>query len=181
MNLYELLKPLIPSLKWLEDNLVNLFPPAAYDEDPRNLPMNQPPYRWDTPQNARHSVRVLCDEVGLTLHDKNVITACVQQESGFMNRRPDGTPMKNINYYKNKNGVYYLDTDGNKIVASTDWGICQINDHYHVGKGKRWSSVASIVDNPDKAIKWMITMYKQGHLNQWVSYSSGAYLKYMPK
>ena len=125
------------------------------------LPPVVPAYKWDTKENSRHSVRVICDEMGLMWNEKNLITACIQQESQFDNNAVG----KNI-----KNGV----------VLSTDWGICQINDFYHVGPGKRWSSVAQIVDNPDKAVRWMIQMYKQGNLKLWVSYTSGAYKKYLP-
>lgn len=117
--------------------------------------------KWDK-ANARHSVRVICDEMGLTLYEKNVITACIQQESGFDNAAV-GRNMR----------------DGKLL--STDWGICQINDYWHVGPGKKWSSVQQILDNPEKAVRWMITLYKQGQLKLWVSYSSGAYMKYMPK
>lgn len=118
-------------------------------------------FLWDTPQNSRHSVRVICDEMGLTLYEKNLICACIMQESNFKNTAVG----KNI-----KDGV----------LLSTDWGICQINDYWHVGKGKYWPSVASIVENPERAVRWMITLYKQGQLKLWVSYSSGAYKKYMP-
>lgn len=147
---------------FVKEFLRAVFMRPAYDNGPLTHPVNQPVLLWDTPQNSRHSVRVLCDEAGLTLYEKNVITACIQQESNFRNEAVG----KNM-----KNGV----------LVSTDWGICQINDYYHVGAGKRWSSVEQIVKNPDKAVTWMIQMYKQGHLNLWVSYSSGAYKKYMPK
>ncbi|MCR4311328.1 MAG: transglycosylase SLT domain-containing protein [Candidatus Taylorbacteria bacterium] len=121
------------------------------------------PYKWDNYDSSRHSVRVICDEMGLTLAEKNLIAACIMQESQFNNNA--------IGRNKDKDGR----------VLSTDWGICQINDYWHVGTGKRWSSVAQIVNNPDKAVKWMIQMYKQGLLKLWVSYSSGAYKKYLGK
>ena len=130
------------------------------EEQPIPLPI-LPIYLWDTPKNARHSVRVICDEMGLTLYEKNVITACIQQESNF------------------KNSAVGRNIKDGKVV-STDWGICQINDYYHVGPGKRWSSVEQIVNNPEKAVRWMITLSKQGKLKLWVSFSSGAYKKYMP-
>lgn len=117
--------------------------------------------KWDNPKNARHSVRVICDEMGLSLNEKNIITACIQQESNF-NNKAVGRNVK----------------DGKLL--STDWGICQINDYWHVGPGKKWASVKEILDNPEKAVRWMVTLYKQGKLNLWVSYSSGAYKKYMP-
>ncbi len=141
--------------------------------NPPITPLPMPTYKWDTLANSRHSVRLICDEMlplkrtvlinGKYYLPKDVITAVIQGESGFNNKA------KCLN--KNAQGV----------VTSTDWGICQINDKYHVGAGKRWSSVAQIVNNPDKAVKWMIQMYNQGLLKLWVAYSSGAYKKFLPQ
>jgi hypothetical protein len=138
-------------------------PPQVKESAPSATPAPETigePYKWDTTANSRHSVRVICDEMGLTLAEKNLICACIQQESNF-NNKAIGRNMK----------------DGK--VLSTDWGIVQINDYWHVGPGKKWSSVQQILDNPDKAVKWMIQMYKQGLLKLWVSYTSGAYKKYL--
>lgn len=122
-----------------------------------------PEYLWDTYENSRHSVRVLCDLMGLTLAEKNLICACIEQESHFNNNA--------VCRNKNKAGV----------VTSSDWGICQINDYYQTGKGLFFKDADDIVKNPEKAVRFMINMYKAGKLRLWVSYSSGAYLKYMPK
>lgn len=124
---------------------------------------------WDTPETARHSIRVLCDSMGLTWNEKEIITACIYQESGFMNRYKDGSPVKNEN--KNKAGK----------VTSTDWGIVQVNDYYNIGSGKYWSSVDQVMNNPEKAVRWMITNYKQGKLSLWSSYKTGAYKKWLHK
>lgn len=118
-------------------------------------------YLWDTPAHARHSVRVICDEEGMTVTEKNLICAVVMAESGFKNNA------KCLN--KNKEGV----------VTSTDWGICQINDFYHIGKGLTFSSVQYVLDNPDKAIRWMIKMYRLSHLDWWIAYKNGSYKKYL--
>jgi hypothetical protein len=117
---------------------------------------------WDTPQHSFHAVRVICDDMGLTVDQKNLICACIYQESGF----------KNAAMCQNKDPK-------TGQVWSTDWGICQINDHYHIGPGKDFASVSYVVNNPDAAVKWMIRVYKQGGLGQWVSYSSGAYKKWL--
>lgn len=117
---------------------------------------------WDTPENARKSVRIICDEEKLSLSEKNLICAVIMGESGFKNTA------KNFN--KNAAGV----------TLSTDWGICQINDHYHIGTGKTFPSVAYVLENPDKVVRWMIKMYRAGHLNWWIAYKSGAYKKYLP-
>lgn len=119
------------------------------------------PLEFSTPKNAFHSVRVICDEQGLTLDEKNLICACIYQESEFWNT----AKCKN----KNKAGV----------VTSTDWGICQVNDYFHIGKGKDFESVQFILNNPDRVVKWMINQYKAGNLGMWVSYSSGAYKRWL--
>lgn len=114
-------------------------------------------YLWDTPEHAYHSVRVLCDEARLTLEQKNVICACIYQESGF------------------KNGAINHNTDSHGHIRSTDWGIIQINDHYHIGPGKDFPSVEYVLQRPEIVVAWMIGLFKAGKLNLWVSYSSGAY------
>ena len=119
--------------------------------------------QWNTPELARHSLRVICDEMGLTFDEKELITACIYQESRFNNNAKG--------YNKDHTGQ----------IVSTDWGIVQVNDFYHIGKGKYWSSVDQVLNNPDKAVKWMISLYKQGKLNLWVSYTSGAYKQWLHK
>ena len=115
---------------------------------------------WSTQKRAYHNVRVLCDLAFLSVEDKNTICACIYQESQF------------INAAKHENIV-----DGR--VASTDWGLCQINDYYNVGSGRAFSSVQDIVDNPQKAVQFMIQMFGEGQLHLWVSYSSGAYKQWL--
>jgi hypothetical protein len=168
--------------------------PSPVPAEPISMPMPEPtlppapaPLLWDTPENARHSIRVICDEElpiertvlvdGLYYLPKDVITACIRQESRFRNLRADGTPTRLEN----------LDKAGR--VWSTDWGICQVNDYWHIkGHGKpewdvrkEWESVEEVVANPEKVVRWMIRMYKAGQLGQWVSYSSGAYVRYLPR
>lgn len=123
---------------------------------------------WTDPLSNRHNVRVLCDKADLTLQAKNIITACVEVESGFYNYFPNGNPVIHKNF----------NTKG--ILTSTDWGIVQINDLYHCGEGKDFPSADFVMANPQKAVEFMIDMYKAGRLSLWVSFSSGAYLKYMP-
>ncbi len=113
---------------------------------------------WDTRANCYHGTRVLCDNAGLTYDEKNILCACIFQESRFNNN----AKCEN----KDKAGK----------VWSTDWGICQINDYWHIGPHKDFPSVQYVLDNPDKAVQWMIDYYQRnGNLNAWVSYSSGAY------
>lgn len=115
------------------------------------------PLYWDTPKHIYHAVRVTCDLNNLSVAEKNILCECIYQESRFNNGA--------INHNKNSAGV----------TLSTDYGICQINDYYHIGPGKDFPSVAYVLEHPDKVFEWMIGMYKKGLLKQWVSYSSGAY------
>ena len=115
---------------------------------------------FDTPQNAYHSVRVLCDQAGLTYAEKNLICECIYQESGF-----------------NQNSVCD-NKDSQGVVWSKDISICQVNTYFHIGAGKDFPSVEYVMANQDKVVLWMIKMYQQGLLKQWVSYSSGAYAQW---
>ncbi len=134
--------------------------PTAPDPLPAK-PEAKEPYNWDGFANSRHSVRVICDEEGLEWDEKNLITAVIHAESGFNNKA------KCIN--KKKDGT----------VSSTDWGICQINDYWHIGKGKSFESVEFVLSNPDKVVRWMIKMYRGGSLKLWVAYTNGSYKKYL--
>lgn len=130
--------------------------------EPPKPPSNSPPaLLWDTPRHAYHSVRVLCDEAELTVDEKNLICAVVYQESQFHNSA------KNEN--KNANGV----------VLSTDWGLCQINDHYHIGEGKDFPSVEFVLNNPAEVVSWMISQYRHGNLKMWIGFKSGAFKKWL--
>lgn len=149
-----------------------LYIPTPPMEEPKSAPQpvsvpitvpmpSEPAYLWRTPQEAYHSTRVICDESGLTVDEKNLICACIYQESTFKNGA--------INRNKNSRGE----------TTSTDWGICQINDYFNIGSGKPFPTVAYVVDNPEKAVRWMLKMYKQGHLNLWSSYKFGAYKQWL--
>lgn len=115
--------------------------------------------------NNRHNVRVLCDLAGLDFHSKNIITACIEQESDFYPLAKGPT---------NQNGTH-------------DWGICQFNDGtirhipLWIGQGAAFGNVQEVLNNPEKCVNLMIIEFKAGHINWWSSYSTGAYLKYMPK
>ena len=120
---------------------------------------------WSEPSNAYHNTRVICDQVGLSLDQKNILCACVFQESGFLtNPRPN----------QNK------DPQTGKV-WSTDYGICQINDYFHIGPHKDFPSVQYVIDNPEACILWMARIYKKtGNLNPWGSFSTGAYKVWLP-
>lgn len=127
------------------DNIIAVITP-----EPEPVPP-PPTLLWDTQKHSYHSTRVLCDEMGLSLEEKNLICACIYQESQF----------KNSAVGRNSN--------------TTDWGIVQVNDYYHIGAGKDFPSVEYVVNNPEKMVRWMIRCYKQGQLKMWASYSTGVY------
>lgn len=129
------------------------------------VPPAPPALIWDTQKDAWHSVRVLCDEMGLTYAQKNIVCACIFQESRF---RVNPKPNENIDP---KTGQ----------VWSTDYGIVQVNDHFHIGPGKDFPSVEYVIANPEKCVRWMISVMKEtGKLQPWSSYSTGAYLEWLP-
>lgn len=130
--------------------------PAAVDPDSIVYP-------WDTPAHMFHNTRVLADLAGLSVDDKNVLSACIYQESQF------------------NNGAINHNRDSAGKILSTDWGLCQINDYYHIGEGKDFPTVQYVLENPDKVVAWMIAQQQHGGLKQWVSYTSGAYKAWLPE
>jgi hypothetical protein len=124
-------------------------------------PMEKKEMLWDTPEHSRYNVRKICDEMGLSAAEKNLICACIFQESGFLNTA--------VCHNKNSKGE----------VISSDHGIVQINTRWHIGEGKTFPSVEYVVNNPEIMVRWMISMYKKGLLRLWVSYTSGAYKRWL--
>ncbi len=145
---------------------IELPVPPVVPEVPKPMEPAPPPVEillWDTPKEAWHSTRVLCDRADLTYTQKNTLCACVYQESRFL-RNPK--PNKNIR-------------DG--VVWSTDFGIVQVNDYFHIGIGKKFPSVQYVLDNPQKCIQWMIDTYRTtGKLQPWSSWVSGVYKQWLP-
>lgn len=123
---------------------------------PPTQPITPSRYDWDTPTLARHSVRVICDEEGLTVEQKDTMCATIGAESGWKTSA--------VNYNK-KNGK----------VVSTDYGICQWNDYYH---GKEISPDEA-VNNPEKAVRLMCAYWKRGQRDLWSAYKNGSYKKYL--
>ena len=115
-------------------------------------------------ENNRHNVRVLCDLAGLDLKGKNIITACIEQESDFW---PGAVGKPNPN-------------------GTRDWGICQFNDgKLHgvplwIGPGAAFPSTDFVLQNPRECVELMINLYKEGKIGLWSSFCTGAYLKFMP-
>ena len=131
---------------------------------------------WDTPAHAYHSVRVLCDQMGLSLEHcvnvdgvmyqpKDIICATIWGESEFINSYD--VTNENVN--------------SKGLIVSRDYGICQINDKYHIGEGLDFPSVDYVLNNPDKAVIWMINRYLEGHINWWCCYKFGRYKLFLGK
>jgi hypothetical protein len=128
-----------------------------------------PALDWSSPKGAWHAARVTMDDMGLTgvvdpttgVKAKDLLCACIYQESRFNNSA--------INRNRAPGGA----------LLSSDWGLCQINDFYHIGPGKDFPSTAYVVIHPEKAVAFMIRMYNAGLLKQWVSFSSGAYRQWL--
>ncbi len=117
---------------------------------------------WDTIEGAHHNVRAICDLVGLTFDQKQILTACVKVESGF-----------DIN-------AVHINRDGRGHILSTDYGIVQINDYYHIGAGKEFPTIEYVLANPEDCVRWMCTYYKtHGNLAAWVSCTSGAFKQWL--
>jgi hypothetical protein len=119
---------------------------------------------WDTPEHARYNVRKICDEEGLSASEKNLICACIFQESNYH--------VKAISKPNN---------DG-----TIDYGLCQYNNGknkqgkaYWIGEGAAFRDIDEVLNDPEKGVRLMIKMYKLGKLNYWSSYSTGAYKRWM--
>jgi hypothetical protein len=140
--------------------------PVANELFTPNYPTEQPMPTEPTdplkdPLTARHAIRVLCDENGLSVSDKNIICAVIQAESGFKNTA------------KNEN------KDASGRVTSTDYGLVQCNDYFHIGQGKTFPSVSYVLENPKKMVEWMIRQYKKGNIGWWSAYKNGSFKKYL--
>jgi len=117
---------------------------------------------WSIPAAAHHNVRVLCDLEGLTYQQKEVLTACVMVESGF----------KIDAMHQN-----YVIENGERVLGSTDYGICQWNDKFHGAE----ITPDQALHNPEMAVRLMCKYWLAGKMNQWCSYASGAYKQYLGK
>lgn len=171
-------------LFWLQDRWLRKNSDIVVDVRPFPEPQNEPlrpvpapveekpdprlaELSWGKPKGAYKLTRIMCDEEGLTKRQKDIVCACIFQESRFMNRYTNGKPVINEN---KKNGK----------VWSTDYGIVQVNDYWHIGPGKTFPSVAYVMDNPDKMVRWMVReMKRTGRLQPWSSYVTGAYKQWL--
>lgn len=148
---------------------------------PAPLPVTPPlipKYLWDTTANIRHSLRVICDESGLSVKDKNDMCATVQAESGF---KLTAVNLNISNGTSISTDIEHMNVEIEKVkqkglrISSTDYGPCQWNDYYH---GKEITPDEA-VNNPEKAVRLMCAYWKREQCNLWVAYSSGAYKRFL--
>lgn len=114
---------------------------------------------WTGPENCRHNVRVLCDLEGLNEKQKEDLSATVHCESNY-------------------NPACIHPNVVNGKVSSTDYGIAQINDYWHIGEGKDFPSSEYILQNPEAVIRWMCKQWLAGYGRAWVCYNKGMYNSY---
>lgn len=132
--------------------------PTLPTEPPPTPPIPETPkYDWSTPTAARHSVRVICDEEGLTLEQKNTLCATVACESGF-----------------NIHAKHYNFSKSGKLL-STDFGLAQWNDYYHGAE----ITPDEAEYNPAKAIRLMCAYWKRNQRKLWVCYDRKMYEAYL--
>jgi len=150
-----------PNLSTISSTIDALI--TKFSNGPQSVPSqgSAANHLWDTQEDSKTTVRQICASEGLDASDTEIIMACIMQESEFNTQA--------VNHNRNDLGV----------IESSDYGICQINDFYHIGEGKDFPSVEYVLQNPDKCVEYMISAFKAGHLNWWVSYSSGEYKKYL--
>lgn len=114
---------------------------------------------WNTPEHAYHNTRVIADQMGMTLEQKNQLCECIYQESGF-HIGAIGKP--------NHNGTI-------------DYGLCQYNNGkirgtaLWIGLGAEFANIEEVLTNPEKNVRVMIRTVLAGHWNWWSSYSTGTY------
>jgi len=112
--------------------------------------------KWDTPAKACHSFRVICDEVGLSVNEKNMLAKVLNCESGF-----------NVK-------AVHKNNDARKTI---DYGIAQFNDYWY----KNLITPDEALNDPEKAVRLFISEYRSGRLKNWVCYKSKKYLNFQSK
>ena len=104
-----------------------------------------PKYDWSSRDKARHSVRVICDEEGLSVAMKNELCLTVQGESDFNPR------------------AFNKNTDG-----SDDCGIAQLNTKWYLKPNNMTCEDAK--NDPEKSIRIMARSFKAGRQRDWIAW-----------
>lgn len=158
-------------LNLLDDFFINLFPRPNYDEPIETLSMNKESvksvYLWDTPEQVRHSCRLIADEEGLTMDQKNKMSQTIHCESGYIANISVHNCLGADGEIHSVRAEKYTPENGK--ILSTDNGVCQWNDKYHAHE----ISPDEALHNPEKAVRLMCKYVKDGQLKQWVCFSSG--------
>lgn len=159
-------------LKWIQEQinskkkdnmqykpLSEVLPPIDNPIVNNSIPDKQPnvKYFWDTRNNSRHSVRVICDEEGLTAVEKNELCATIGGESNW-----------------NPGAIGKPNFDG-----SRDYGIIQLNNKYWIGAGKLFPDTDYVLNNPEECVRWMCKQWKLGNKNWWYAYKNGSYKRFL--
>lgn len=159
---------LLQVLNMKKDPTVIELLPQKPVQSPSAVP---PALDFSTPEAAHHSTRVLADELGMTLKEKDDFCKVMRCESGFNNKLTHPNYIEKLN---KETGIK------EKILASTDYGLCQINDKYHIGAGKDFPSVDYVMNNPEICARWAIKLCLAGQWDLWVCHKKGLYLKEQP-
>ena len=152
-------------LDWLDNFLAidqTIIPPV-FDSHTNDTPLpkapqtsNSSPTATITPtiETIPQMVLRVCKSQNLTQQQTNDVYNTIRCESGF------NPKCVHPNLVKGK-------------VSTTDYGICQVNDYWHIGASKDFPSVDFVMNNPEACVVWMCKMCKAGKLNLWVCYSGG--------
>ncbi len=115
-KLAKLLAQLVPSLKWLEANLENLFPRPVYEKDPANLPMNQEP-----PQNSGKQPVETPSTMNTTKATLNNFCLAIRDHEGspgdlnYKNNNPGNFRCSSVGYAPKYGNVLCVDTKSGKF------------------------------------------------------------------
>ncbi len=147
------------------DNPPPVPQPAPKETNPYAIP--NPSHAWgEYPLYLKNQLKAeatrICQDLGMMQEKIDELFSIIQCESGW-----------------NPYCIHPNLKDGK--LESTDYGVCQINDYWHIGSGKDFPSADFVINNPLICLKWMAKMDIAGKLDLWVCYSTGLYLKDMPK
>lgn len=93
----------------------------------------------------------ICKEEGLSKDLTNQLWNTIKGESNFNPRA--------INHNKDKYGK----------ILSTDYGLCQWNDYYHIGKNKTIPTVELAYD-PEYSVRKMAQFFRAGKQRLWMAW-----------
>ena len=123
-------------------------------------PQDPTTWLWDTKDHIRRNVRVMCDNAGMSIPDKNEMCATIHGESSW-----DIHAI--CHNYTTKHGV--------KVLASTDNGLCQWNDYWH----SKEITPHEAQNDPHKSVSLMIQYWLGGQKDAWVAHKTGYYKQFL--